>query len=669
MISMGIVVSQRSSGNAVSNNTVIPSATRDFYNGAQEEIPHFILNDGNFLDSRSPIGVEDKLYGNDNLVLFPAHQINFSSFVSSLALGAVAYQLSGNPIIAFLSSTQPLFYATSVVATPHYQKRVVNQIFSVNSFTTGNQISPHVAYFPAGGFVVIWVGYQTGIPNIYAQLYASNGDKVGVEFQIDSSARDQNEPNMATLSTGDFFVVWRDGYDLGMSDIYGRQYFFNGTAAGMSFLINTNTFSEQAQPDITALSTGDFVVTWYGVQTGDHDVYAQRFGANGTKLGAEFLVNTVRTAVQWSPIITTLSGDSFLIVWEGDQTGVPDTYGQIFLSNGTKLGIEFLIHNRPGVGITGLPADNFAVVWNDDSLHGQLFNINNTTLGAEFFKKTNITAAYPEVVTLPDSDFIVAWGSNQAALYDIYTQRFINNGTLEGAELKINISASNPISYSIAALGDGDFIVVWQDGQVNAYDIFGYIFHSDVTTSASRTSVKSLTTITVPKTVSASEILPSTSQSSFVIPATSSSLTVLMPDTTTQLPTQKSSQTNNSIPAIAGGVAGGVVVLGGAIAACGFWKKKNKKKNVQQDENNAASFSDVSTKTSSQENTTMPPTTASPENNNAHSNSVALNSIPRSSEYASFKQEPAKPASSNYGKIDEEKKPENQYDRMPVLEI
>jgi hypothetical protein len=151
-------------------------------------------------------------------------------------------------------------------------------------------------------------------------------------------------------------------------------------------------------------------------------------------------------------------------------------------------------------------------------------------------------------------------------------------------------------------------------------------------------------------------------------PTSSSSQTGELP-VTTQIPAQKSSQTNNSIPAIAGGVAGGVVVLGGAIAACGFWRKKNKKKNVQQDENNAASLSDVSTKTSSQEIIDTPPATTSPENKNTNDNSVPLNSIPRTSEYMSFQLDRTTSARSDYVKIDEEKKPEKQYDRAPVLEI
>jgi hypothetical protein len=138
----------------------------------------------------------------------------------------------------------------------------------------------------------------------------------------------------------------------------------------------------------------------------------------------------------------------------------------------------------------------------------------------------------------------------------------------------------------------------------------------------------------------------------------SSSQIGIMPVMTTQIPAQKSSQTNNSIPAIAGGVAGGVVVLGGAIAACSFWRKKNKKKNAQQNDTNAVPFSDVSTKALSQESHNPSTPTALPDNNN-----------PRMSEYKSFQQDHNTPARSDYVKIDEEKKPEKQYDRMPVLEI
>ena len=54
---------------------------------------------------------------------------------------------------------------------------------------------------------------------------------------------------------------------------------------------------------------------------------------------------------------------------------------------------------------------------------------------------------------------------------------------------------------------------------------------------------------------------------------------------------------------------------------------------------------------------------------NANDNSVSLNSMPHSNEYTSFHLAHDNSAKSNYAKIDEEKKLEQQYDTMPKIDF
>ena len=85
---------------------------------------------------------------------------------------------------------------------------------------------------------------------------------------------------------------------------------------GREFLVNTTTNSDQTNPSITALTNGRFVVTFWDASGNGPDLSgvntrAQIFNADGSKFGAEFLVNTVRDFNQYDAQVTALSDGRF----------------------------------------------------------------------------------------------------------------------------------------------------------------------------------------------------------------------------------------------------------------------------------------------------------------------------------------------------------------------
>ena len=54
---------------------------------------------------------------------------------------------------------------------------------------------------------------------------------------------------------------------------------------------------------------------------------AQVFLADGTRVGAEILVNTATASDQDSPQITALSNGGFVVTWEDDSLGVGGASG------------------------------------------------------------------------------------------------------------------------------------------------------------------------------------------------------------------------------------------------------------------------------------------------------------------------------------------------------
>jgi Ca2+-binding RTX toxin-like protein/lysophospholipase L1-like esterase len=250
----------------------------------------------------------------------------------------------------------------------------------------------------------------------------------------------QAEPRIAALANGRFVSAWTDstgmGADANGSAVRAQLFNADGTRAGSEFLVNTTTAGNQANPSVTALPDGRFVIAWTDDSRSGNDrsgsaIRAQLFNANGTRAGAEFLVNTSTAGNQSNPSITALSAGRFAIAWTDDSRSGNDRSGsairaQLFNANGTRAGAELLVNsttagNQSNPSITALAGGRFAIAWTDDSRSGndrsgtairaQLFNANSARAGSEFLVNTNTVGSQyqPTITTLADGRLAVGW--------------------------------------------------------------------------------------------------------------------------------------------------------------------------------------------------------------------------------------------------------------------
>jgi hypothetical protein len=352
---------------------------------------------------------------------------------------------------------------------------------------------------------------------VYGQRFDSNGNKVGSEFQVNTwTTYSQVKPSITSLSNGGFVVVWESMEQDGSGDgVYGQRFDSNGNKVGSEFQANTSTMGEQESPSITSLPNGGFVVVWYGdgQDWSDTGVYGQRFDSNGNKVGSEFQVNTWTTDWQEYPSITSLSNGGFVVVWESyGQDGSGDgVYGQRFDSNGNKVGSEFRVNTwttdyQEAPSITSLSNGGFVVVWDSGcsgssctnpqdgsgyGAYGQWFDSDGDKVGSEFRVNTWTTdwQENPSITSLPNGGFVVVWQSGcsgsactnpqDGSDYGVYGQRFDSNGNKVGSEFQVNTwTTSGQENASITSLPNGGFVVVWesngQDG--SGYGVYGRIF-------------------------------------------------------------------------------------------------------------------------------------------------------------------------------------------------
>jgi hypothetical protein len=159
----------------------------------------------------------------------------------------------------------------------------------VNTETQGLQEAANVAVAPDGSFLVVWhsaPGYpEDRLTNLFGQRFSAGGDRLGGEFQINSTVGPtQWSPQASSDPSGNYLVVWprlhpENGF-YGW-DIRGRLFRPDGRPVAREFQINSrNTFNEFPEPKAAFGGNGTFVVVW-NADDGDFDgVFGQRFAAS-----------------------------------------------------------------------------------------------------------------------------------------------------------------------------------------------------------------------------------------------------------------------------------------------------------------------------------------------------------------------------------------------------
>jgi Ca2+-binding RTX toxin-like protein len=366
----------------------------------------------------------------------------------------------------------------------------------VNTTTFGTQDQPKIAALAGGRFVAAWrdisaTGGDTSSQAVRAQIFNADGSKYGSEFLVNTTTTDEQwNPAVIALPNDGFVITWQDnsktGGDTSQSAIRAQMYDPAGGKIGAEFLVNTTTGQAQNAPAGAAFPNGKFVISWTdfsGVgDTVPAGIRAQMFNANGSKFGAEMLLNSTTAGNQVSPTITTLANGYFAAAWvDSSKTGADTSSSairaRVFDGNGTPLAADFVVNTTTegeqlAPHVTGLAGGRFVVSWTDFSKTGadkagyavraQVFNSDGSRSGSEFL--VNTTTANDQLTSvitpLPDGRFVAAWLNVVAGHAEVKAQVFNYNGSKAGDEFTANtgdFTYLNPPS--ITTLPDGRFVV------------------------------------------------------------------------------------------------------------------------------------------------------------------------------------------------------------------
>lgn len=256
-----------------------------------------------------------------------------------------------------------------------------------NATSLGEQSTPEVTGLSNGGWVVTWQGEDANVSDgdskfdIYQQAYSANGQKVGGEIVVNTfTTYDQFDSSVSALANGWWVVTWSSNGNPDDGDIYAKIYKSDGSAWSNDISVNSHTADKQYNPEVTTLKNGDFIVTWESEkQDGSgFGIYQQRFDADGDKDGGEKRVNKTVAKDQDTVDVTALSTGGYVVTWQsekgGDKSGY-GIYGQVYNANGGKVGTEFLVNKHTNseqtdVSVAGLNKGRFVVTWESYDVDG-----------------------------------------------------------------------------------------------------------------------------------------------------------------------------------------------------------------------------------------------------------------------------------------------------------
>jgi hypothetical protein len=357
-----------------------------------------------------------------------------------------------------------------------------------------------------------WLG-SLGTLALTALPAPAIAQKVGPEFQANTYTPGlQQDPSVASDTTGNFVVVWESHQEGGQYGIFGQRYDVAGRAQGGEFHVNTYTTWRQQDPSVASDASGNFAVVWASERQDGSDwgIFGQRYDGAGVAQGAEFRVNSYTPSYQHRPSVAAAADGKFVVVWEswtndGSGRGI---FGQRYDSDGVALGSEFRVNSyttdaQEAPSVASDASGNFVVVWmsykRDWGIFGQRYDSVGGMLGAEFRVDSYTSAAqlYPSVAAAADGGFVVVWESagQDGDGRGVFGQRYDGDGMRLGAEFRVN---SYTTSYqwhpSVASDASGNLVVVWQtefaDGSVG---IFGQRYDGTGTAQGNEFQINSFT--------------------------------------------------------------------------------------------------------------------------------------------------------------------------------
>ncbi|MEM1180504.1 MAG: hypothetical protein AAGM22_19320 [Acidobacteriota bacterium] len=289
---------------------------------------------------------------------------------------------------------------------------------------------------------------------------------LGGQFTVNTYSAYSVAPAVSSAPDGRFVVVWHGNGRDDFVSVQGRLYAGDGRPVGDQFRVNPVTVGQQVAADVAMAPDGDFVSAWSDSQIG---IQALRFSSVGQPVGGAIDLSTSSAS---APALAVGAGGFVAVYRAGSNVSMRrfDNATGVLSGPETVSTLGPMDFVTPNVDMA--PGGGFIVVWNSDqstgddtsgsSVQARRYDVDGSPLGGQF--QVNLSTAgdqsRPDVAAAGNGDFIVAWQDANGGTRP-KARLFSSDGTGLGGEIEVNGTGGD---VSIDAAADGTFTVVWTQG-------------------------------------------------------------------------------------------------------------------------------------------------------------------------------------------------------------
>jgi hypothetical protein len=347
------------------------------------------------------------------------------------APGTRLYSESSGPAVASAGSTSLVVYEdereNDVVLRAQRFGATGAPLGGALTLATGAGPFHAAAAGSGGSFLVSW----DAATDVKARTVSAAG-VLGTTRTLVGGAGTQQGASLVTAPNGGWQAVWTDGRN-GATDVFGTLVDATGVAVTPGGRALAGGAGDQFAPQVAAGPDGSrfFVYLTGDLETGDFEAFMRSLSAQGAPAGAAVKVG--RVPVPQTATDVAGGSDRFLAVWqEARQTGNTNLYGQRFDASGQPIGAAITISSAAGDQFNPTVAwggSTWLVTWTDRRSGGR--DVYGTTVSpsgvvapsAGFPISTATGDQQSPAVAFDGTNFVVAWNDGRNGNQDIFATR------------------------------------------------------------------------------------------------------------------------------------------------------------------------------------------------------------------------------------------------------
>jgi len=324
--------------------------------------------------------------------------------------------------------------------------------------------------------IVAWTDRRSGDFDVYYRVLGP-GDKSGPDrrWNTDDASADQTAPAIASNGSNRAVIVWEDRRH-GASHLYGRRLGPAGLQ-GDEFHLGADAALDVRSPAVAVGEDGGFAVTWF--QQGERGVQSlvQLHGPDNKPIGPSLELGVSARPKPWRSSQVALAGGRYGVLTTVDRPGgeVGAALVVALVAPGVKPTVHTVDTSANDLRHPALfPGSDggFVAMW-DEAPRGEPAHLRGRRLGPDLTPLGETLRFHPSPTRTGDWDpagapwgdggFALAWTGNESPTRDVFARFYDRHGSPASFPIAVSVLANEQDYAEMLRLGDGSYVVVWED--------------------------------------------------------------------------------------------------------------------------------------------------------------------------------------------------------------